>query len=130
MTNAPIQKTAKPIARYFHGSNRGLKVGEYILPPSETGRESASDFGAQIVHRKDRVYVSTRQRDAELFASANREPVVYEVEPEGEVAPDPDCKSGASFTCAKAKIIAIHKISGKNIKKARKVLMSQAHRRA
>jgi hypothetical protein len=67
MTNAPKQTDAKPAARYFHGGNRGLKVGDHILPPSETGRDSASDFGARKVHRKDRVYVSTRLSDAEFF---------------------------------------------------------------
>src|SRR5215467_13566471 len=76
MTNAP---NAKTVARYFHGGNRGLKVGDYILPPSVTGRDSASDFGAKIVHRKDRVYVSTRQSDAQFFASACPKPTVYEV---------------------------------------------------
>jgi hypothetical protein len=104
MTNAPIQKNAKPVARYFHGGNRGLKVGDYILPPSVTSRDSASDFDAHIVHRKDRVYVSTSQSDAQFFVSASPEPIVYEVEPEGELVPDPDCNSGVSFTCHKAKI--------------------------
>ena len=126
MTSAPIQGTAKPVARYFHGSNRGRKVGDYILPPSETGRASASDFGAEIVHRKDRVYVTTSLTDAQLFASGSHEPVVYEVEPEGELASDPDCTSGVSFTCPKAKIIAVHKISGKKIRKARKVLIARS----
>jgi lysyl-tRNA synthetase, class I len=88
MTSAPIQGTAKPSARYFHGSNRGRKVGDYILPPSETGRASASDFGAEIVHRKDRVYVTTSLTDAQLFASGSLKPVVYEVEPEGELVWD------------------------------------------
>jgi hypothetical protein len=82
MTSAPIQGTAKPVARYFHGGNRGLKVGDYIVPPSETGRDSASDFGAQIVHRKDRVYVSIRQSDAQLFASASHERIAISVFPE------------------------------------------------
>jgi hypothetical protein len=122
MTNAPIQRNAKSVARYFHGGNRGLRVGDYILPPSVTGRDSASDFGAHIVHRKDRVYVSTRQIDAQFFAAASQEPVVYEVEPEGELAPDPDCTSGVSFTCPKAKIISAHKIAGKIIKKHRKAM--------
>jgi hypothetical protein len=106
------------------------QVGDYILPPSVTGRDSASEFGAQIVHRKDHVYVSTRQSDTQFFASASHEPVVYEVEPEGELAPDPDCSSRVSFTCPKAKIISVHKISGKNIKKARKALIAGSHRRA
>jgi rifampin ADP-ribosylating transferase len=122
MTNAPIQGNANPVVRYFHGGDRGLKVGDYILPPSDTGRPSVSDFGAQIVHRKDRVYVSTRLGDAQFFASASQKPVVYEVEPEGDLAPDPDCISGVSFTCSKAKIIAVHKIRGKIIKKHQKAM--------
>ena len=123
MTNAPIQGKAKPVVRYFHGGNRGLKVGDCILPPSETGRASASDFGAQIVHRKDRVYVTTSLDDAQFFASGGQNPIVYEVEPEGEPAPDPDCSSGVSFTCPRAKIIAVHKIRGKIIKKHQKAMM-------
>jgi Rifampin ADP-ribosyl transferase len=112
MTNAPIQ----PVARYFHGGNRGLRVGDYILPPSVTGGESASDFGAENIHRKDHVYVSTSVSHAQFFASGNKEPVVYEVQPEGELAPDPDCRS-RSFSCLKAKIISVYKIPGKIIKK-------------
>jgi hypothetical protein len=130
MTNAPIQESAKPVARYFHGGNRGLKVGDYILPPSVTGRSSASDFDAKIIHRKDRVYVSTSQSDAQLCASGCREPIVYEVDPEGELERDSDCKSGVSFACPKARIISVHKISGKNIKKARKAWIAGSHRRA
>ncbi len=130
MTRARRNRTAKPVARYFHGGNSGLKRGEYILPPSETGRDSASDFGAQIVHRRDRVYVSTSLTDAQLFASANADPVVYEVEPEGELTPDPDCKSGVSFACPKAKIVAVHKISRKKIRRARAVLRAGSDRRA
>src|SRR5438105_14899367 len=57
----------KSTTRYYHGGNRGLKVGQFILPPSETGKESATDFGAAKVHRKDRVYVSTRLEDAQFF---------------------------------------------------------------
>jgi hypothetical protein len=130
MTSAPKEGTAKPVTRYFHGGNRGLKVGDYILPPSQTGRESASNFGAGIVHRKDRVYVSTRQNDAQFFAAASHEPVVYEVEPIGEIMLDPDCTSGVSYACPKAKVIAVHKISGKSIKKARKALLAGPQRRA
>jgi hypothetical protein len=127
MTNAPKQTDAKPAARYFHGGNRGLKVGDHILPPSETGRDSASDFGARKVHRKDRVYVSTRLSDAEFFASPSPKPVVYEVEPEGELEPDPDCTSGVTFACHKAKIISVHKIAGKVIRKHKKAMTAAPH---
>jgi hypothetical protein len=129
MANDLTQESETRVVCYFHGGNRGLKVGEYILPPSETGSESASDFGAQEVHRKDRVYVSTELTDAQLFASGRPEPIVYEVEPDGDIEPDPDCKSGVSYTCLKAKIVSIHKIPGKQIKKARKVLTAASHRR-
>jgi rifampin ADP-ribosylating transferase len=127
MTNTPVQTNAQSVARYFHGGHRGLKVGDYILPPSETGRSSVSDFGAQSVHRKDRVYVTASQGDAEFFASASREPVVYEVKPEGQLEPDPDCISSVSFACPKAKIISIHKMSGKTIKKHRKAMIAKSH---
>ena len=116
--------TQKPIARYFHGGNRGLKVGDDILPPSNTDQELASDFGAEAVHRKDRVYVSKGQSHAEFFASGRPNPVVYEVEPEGELVPDPDCISGVSFACPKAKVIAIHEISVETIEKYRKMMLA------
>ena len=34
MTNAPVQANAQPVARYFHGGNRGLKAGDnpVVLP--------------------------------------------------------------------------------------------------
>jgi hypothetical protein len=130
MASNLTQESETRVVRYFHGGNRGLKVGEYVLPPSETGTESASDFGAQKAHRKDRVYVSTELTDAQLFASGHPKPIVYEVEPDGDIESDPDCKSGVSYTCLKAKIVSIHKIPGKQIKKARKVLIAASHRRA
>lgn len=123
---------AKPITRYFHGSNRGLKIGEYILPPSVTGRDSLANYGAHKVCRKDRVYVSVAQTDAQLFAcrSDNVDPIVYEVEPDGDLEPDPDCPSGVAFACEKAKIVAVHKMSGKSIKKGRKEIVARLHRPA
>jgi hypothetical protein len=74
-------------------------------------KPSLAIFTASVQHRLMHIF----------FASASREPVVYEVEPEGQLASDPECRSGVSFTCRKAKIIAIHKISGKSIKKAQGV---------
>src|SRR5438270_3233146 len=110
--------------RYFHGGHRGLLVGQYILSPAVTQAQSAPDFANMHgLHRKDRCYVTTSLTDAQLWAASNRDPVVYEVEPEGPLEDDPDCKEpGRSYTCEKAKITAVHKIRGKLIKKARKVL--------
>ena len=113
--------------RYFHGGNKGLPVGAYILPPSTTKALSTSDLVfTSGNHREDRVYVTTVLRDAQLFASPNKNPVVYEVEPEGTLEDDPDVEqSGRSYACEKAKIIAIHKVPGKLIMKARKAALNR-----
>jgi hypothetical protein len=39
-------------------------------------------------------------------------------------------QQGVSFACEKAKIVAVHKIPGKNIKKARKEILARLHRNA
>jgi hypothetical protein len=113
--------------RYFHGGNRGLKVGEYVLPPSETGRVSASDTAsnpeARKVHRNDRVYISTDLSEARRFASGQDDPTIYEVEPEGGIESDPDNTTGAAFTCLRATVVSIHKVPGKIIKKYKKEMM-------
>jgi hypothetical protein len=113
--------------RYFHGGNKGLRVGGYILPPATRGALSTSDLVATAGnHRRDRVYVTTVFADAQLFASPNRKPVVYEVEPEGTLEDDPDVEqSGRSYACEKAKIISIHKVPGKVIKKARQAALNR-----
>ena len=74
--------------RYLHGGNRKLNVGDYILPPSETGAIGISHPS----HRKDRVYMTPDIVDARFYASAAKHPVVYQVIPDGDIEPDPDCK--------------------------------------
>jgi hypothetical protein len=104
-----------------------LRVGGYILPPATTGALATSDLVATCGnHRTDRVYVTTVFTDAQLFASPNRKPVVYEVVPEGPLEIDPDVEqSGRSYACEKAKIISIHKVPGKVVKKARRAALSR-----
>jgi hypothetical protein len=76
------------------------------------------------------VYVTPSIVDAQFYASAAPNPVVYVVIPEGEIEHDPDCnRPGGSFSCPKAKIIAIKKIPGKVIKKNQK-LMRRASQQA
>ncbi|HZR89956.1 MAG TPA: NAD(+)--rifampin ADP-ribosyltransferase [Bradyrhizobium sp.] len=104
--------------RYFHGGNRGLRVGQYILPQSETGVQGMS----HPLCRKDRVYFTPHIDHARFFGAAATNPVVYEVAPEGEIEHDPDTPQGISYASPKAKIIAIQKIPGKVIKKHRKKL--------
>ena len=114
--------------RYFHGGNKGLRVGEYILPPATTKTLSTSQLvDTRGNHRTDRVYVTTVFTEAQMFAAPNRKPVVYEVEPEGSLEDDPDNKlSGRSYACEKAKIISIHKVPGKVVKKVRQVSLNKS----
>ena len=110
--------------KQYHGGNRGLRIGDFILPPAETGRRSTSDIIVNQVHRRDMVYITPNYAAASLYASVHEQPTVYEVSPEGDLEPDPDCFCpGLSSACLRAKIVAIHKVPGKVIKKARKVLL-------
>jgi hypothetical protein len=111
---------------YYHGGVIGLRVGQYILPPAETGAFSVADCAsapeaeqAQIerVHRKDRVYLATDKRIAMLWAAlyplgtAAEGGWVYRVEPEGEVEPDPDylADDGKSVCAPRARVVGIVK---------------------
>lgn len=93
---------------YFHGGARGLKRGDRILPPSETGAASLYDFDgapaamkteAARVYRRDRVYLTTDLLAARLYAALHRDGgrtyggSVYQVEPEGDIEPDLDYKA-------------------------------------
>ena len=111
-------------AKYYHGGNRGLNIGDYVLPQSVTGVVGMD----HPLCRKDRAYVTSSTVDAEFYASAAASPVVYVVTPDGEVEPDPDCeREGGSFACSRAKITAIQKIPGKVIKKNKKAMLKRAH---
>jgi hypothetical protein len=112
---------------FLHGGNRGLQVGDYVLPSSETGVVGIT----HPLHRADRVYITPSIVDAQFYASSpdHKTPVVYIVKPEGKIESDPDCaRPGGSFTCQKGKIIAIQKIPGKVIKKNRKAMIRNLHR--
>jgi hypothetical protein len=113
---------------FFHGGNRGLRVGDFILPPCETGRLSTSDLVPNRVHRRNRIYVTPNKMAACLHACAHAQPTIYEVVPE-ELEPDLDCSDpGLSFASPRAKIVAIHKVPGKIIKKTRKTILQRRAR--
>jgi hypothetical protein len=78
----------------------------------------------------DRVYITGYLQDAQLFAAKdNEDPVVYVVEPVGELEPDNDNKTpGRSFACTSAKIVAIQKISAKKIQQARNAVVQGIQR--
>lgn len=110
---------------YWHGGVRGIKPGKYILPPSVTGRPSLSEFGAAGVHRRDRVYVTTNQAAALMYAAGIPGGVIYECVPEGAIEPDPDCSlRGLSWQCERARVVRQIKPTKANIKAARCVLLT------
>jgi len=94
--------------KYFHGGYGGLKEGGILLPPSITGAKSCADYGAGHVCRRDKVYVSVDVEDARLVAALTPAGKVYQVEPLGDVSPDPDCNiPGVSFECDRARVIRV-----------------------
>jgi hypothetical protein len=119
MSNVLPLSGEKAAIRYFHGGNRGLRVGDYLLPPKA---EPKAGFADHPLHQEDCVYVSIAPAHAYFFGSARPDPIVYEVAPEGAVALDPDCNTGVSFTCPKAKIVAIHEIPRTEIAKYRAMM--------
>lgn len=115
---------------YYHGGYPLLRPGQLVLPPSETGGQSIYDApgaealvrvryderGAAQVLRRDRVYLTTRLADAELFARLYPSAcggAVYAVSPLGDVDPDPDYLGGdqASWRCPQARVVRVVRTS-------------------
>ncbi len=114
---------------YWHGGRRGIQRGSYILPPTITKAPSLSEYGAAEVHRRDRVYVTTSQAAALLYAAGVKNGVIYECDPLGELEPDPDCSiPGLSWQCEKARVIRCIKPKARDIEMARAVLLHDAQR--
>jgi hypothetical protein len=112
--------------KYFHGGPAGLRVGEYILPPSKTGARSNADYGAEGVCRRDRVYLTSRMDAALIFGSMapSNKGAVYEVHPMGTIEYDPDCTDPTiSFQTERALIISVLLISNKTRRKVQKTMM-------
>ncbi len=105
---------------YWHGGQRGLRLGERILPPSVTRvrlttQEYARRAGLDLPARPDRVYVTTSRDAALLYAALHpSRGWVYQVAPDGELEPDPDCSTpGLSFACPSARIVRVMKVRGR-----------------
>ena len=104
--------------RYFHGGRPGLAPGETIRSAAATGVPSVSD-AAGDAYRKDRVYITTSEREARDYAGLFVPPspssladlggAVYEVEPLGPVEPDRDYKSqpGVSWETTEARVLRV-----------------------
>jgi hypothetical protein len=115
--------------RYYHGGDGGLNVGDYILPPNDTGKDNM--IGLNPLRRKDRVYVTKDVAGAMFFASRSSTPTVYEVAPEGVIEDDPDHKTkGVSFACPKAKIIGFYNIPDVVIRRNRLMMAAASEGRS
>jgi len=92
------ERRARP-PRYFHGGAPGRRKGQRLLPPDESQERSARsnlDPSERGHIRTDRVFLSEHRGDAKFFArTIPGGGSVYEVLPEGEVEPDPDCDGHA-----------------------------------
>lgn len=110
-----IEELPGPNVKFYHGGKPGLKVGDKILPPSVTkasGPETLHEYGS--VGRVDRVYLTTEESAARMYASGHpsRRGCVYEVIPDGDLHPDDDCLSpGLSYECESATIVRVIKLS-------------------
>lgn len=111
--------------KYYHGGDDDIRVGEYVLPPSITGKKSTADMpikGASVCS-KQKVYVTTSYEAAMMFACSQRNPMVYMVEPEN-LEHDPDCSvQGLSYSCDKARVIAKARPQKSLVKQIRQALL-------
>jgi len=99
---------------YFHGGYPGLKPGDLLLPPDQTGTDhrlsaTSAELGAPAyATRADIVYVTTLRDAARSYAAFYPDGALYRVEPVGDLEPDPDCaEPGLSWHCPAARIAAV-----------------------
>ncbi|MDX3575932.1 hypothetical protein [Streptomyces sp. FL07-04A] len=102
------------MARYFHGGYPGLKPGDLILPPDQTGTEhrlsaTSAELGAPAhATRTDVVYLTTGRDIAKVYAAFYPDGALYEVQPDGDLHPDPDCTvPGVSYQAPAARILRV-----------------------
>jgi len=91
--NIPVPKIPK---KMFHGSTVKLNVGDYLLPPSETGVKPRAhpDIDANEFNNTNYVYLTSKLEDARGYGSDVVKPgqkiYIYEVEPSDDVEEDPE----------------------------------------
>lgn len=116
--------------QFWHGGQRGLRVGSYLEPPTVTGAACSADYahglkGGHVV-RRDVVYVTTDPVAAVMFGAMHPSGgAVYRVEPDGELRHDPDCDmTGLSYECARARIVSARNVSGYERRKVMRAMFS------
>lgn len=110
----PRSSAAGPL---FHGGVRGLYPGNLLLPPNRTRAPSIAAVTSDGVCRTDRVYLTADLAVARLFAHLyppRGGGWVYEVEPLGDLEPDPtlrtmlvDADPAQSFAVPEARVVRV-----------------------
>lgn len=106
-------KEARP-PRYFHGGAPGLRAGDLITPrppddqrhlvdgcPVCEARRRGERLDYDRDHRFDRVYVTTNRLIARGFAGGYPNGALYQVEPLGELEPDPEHEENFAVPAAR-----------------------------
>jgi hypothetical protein len=114
MYDKPGEKDVVPIKEekvYYHGTTVDLRPGDFILPPSETGRMSEKGRKKNL----DKVFFTSDPESARIYAGRARhsfldddlatEPRVYEVEPIGNMEVIQSAPGTTVFMSPKAKIV-------------------------
>ena len=104
--------------KYYHGGIGGKKKGEFILPPSITKAKCSSDYiPKDNPHKRDKVYIVTGSMYAAMYAASVKNGAIYQVEPIGDLVPDPDYLGDGevSYECEKARIVKRIPVSKKNL---------------
>lgn len=101
-------KEKRPVSesQYYHGTTATLLPGEYILPPSETGKISEKGRKKNL----SKVFMTKDMGSAKIYAgrakhSLGGRPSVYLVEPVGEVETITNIPGTSVFMAPKAKVV-------------------------
>lgn len=110
--------------RWWHGGVPGLRPGDLLLPPAETGASTRVDLmtAARVIppgwmngdrNRRDRVYLTSKRELARAFAwgqgqrTGDRRGALYIARPIGQYSPDPDMVEH-SIECERAEVITVY----------------------
>lgn len=99
--------------RFFHGGIPDLKPGDLILPPDTTGTpRTLATYSEQLADsghvRRDRVYLTVGRDVAKVYAAFYPDGALYEVQPHGDLHPDPDCTvPDVSYEAPAARILRV-----------------------
>jgi hypothetical protein len=89
------------VTTWYHGGIPGLRAGDRILPPDETGTDHRLSAHAPAEaphgHRTDVVYLTNSQQAARVYAALYPDGALYQVEPETTIEPDPDAPALAAM---------------------------------